>query len=51
VVDPDEVKHNVTFDVPCNLATGVSTVIVNGRVEFEGDKHTGKLAGRVLRFN
>jgi len=26
-------------------------VIIDGRVELEGSKHTGELAGRVLRFN
>ncbi len=51
VFDPSTVKHNATYDDPCNWATGISTVIVNGRVELEGGKHTGELAGRVLRLN
>ena len=51
VFNPDTVKHNATYDDPCNWATGISTVIVNGRVELEGGKHTGELAGKVLRLN
>ena len=32
------------------LTQGVSRVIVNGVVEFEGGGHTGELAGKVLRL-
>jgi N-acyl-D-aspartate/D-glutamate deacylase len=51
VFDPDTIKHNATYDDPCNWATGVSTVIVNGEVEIEGGEYTGRLGGRVLRLN
>ncbi len=48
IFDPKSVRSNATYAEPCGWATGVSTVIVNGQVEFEGGHHTGKLAGRVL---
>ena len=51
VFDPATIRHNATYDDPCNWATGVSTVIVNGEIEIEDGEYTGKLAGRVLRLN
>jgi len=51
VFDPAIIKHNASYDDPCNWATGVSTVIVNGRIELDGGKYTGELAGKVLRLN
>ena len=50
VFDPETVKSNATYAEPCNWASGVSTVIVNGVVEFEDGEHTGELAGKVLRL-
>ena len=50
VFDPETVKSNATYAEPCSWASGVSTVIVNGVVEFEGGRHTGELAGKVLRL-
>jgi N-acyl-D-aspartate/D-glutamate deacylase len=50
IFDPETVKSNATYADPCNWASGVSTVIVNGVVEFEEGEHTGKLAGKVLRL-
>lgn len=50
IFDPRTVKHNATYADPCNYATGVSTVLVNGQVEIEGGEHTGALAGKVLRL-
>jgi len=51
VFDPATIKHNASYDDPCNWATGVSTVIVNGRVELDDSKYTGELGGKVLRLN
>jgi N-acyl-D-amino-acid deacylase len=50
VFDPETIKNNATYAEPCNWASGVSTVIVNGVVEFEDGEHTGELAGKVLRL-
>lgn len=51
VFDPATIRHNATYDDPCNWATGVSTVIVNGQIELKDCEYTGKLAGKVLRLN
>lgn len=48
VFDPETIKSNATYAEPCSWASGVSTVIVNGVVEFEEGEHTGELAGKVL---
>ena len=49
--DPATIKKIASIDDPCNWATGVSTVIVNGRIEFDEGKHTEELAGKMLRLN
>ena len=51
VFDPATIRHNATYDDPCNWATGVSTVIVNGQIEILDGEYTGSLSGRVLRLN
>ena len=51
VFDPTTIRHNATYDAPCNWATGVSTVIVNGQIELKDCEYTGTLAGKVLRLN
>jgi N-acyl-D-amino-acid deacylase len=51
IFDPQTVKHNATYADPCNYATGVSIVLVNGQVEIEGGEYTGALAGKVLRLS
>jgi len=51
VFDPATINHNASYDDPCNWATGISTVIVNGRVELDDGKYTGELGGKVLRLN
>lgn len=48
---PATIKQNASNDDPCNWATRVSTVIVNGRIEFDDGKHTEELAGKMLRLN
>src|SRR5262249_8164049 len=53
VFDPAGVKDPATFDVPCQFATGVDTVIVNGEpIIREGQpvEVPRPLPGRYLRF-
>lgn len=51
--DPASVNDSATFDAPCQLATGVDTVIVNGEViirEGQAVEVCRPLPGRYLRF-
>jgi len=47
--NPTTIIDKATFDRPHQYAEGVSTVIVNGRVTFEGGRMTGERAGQALR--
>ena len=49
VFDPAIVHDQATFDEPHQYASGISHVIVNGRVALENGVHTDVLSGRVLR--
>ena len=49
VFDPESVRSNGTYVDPSQHPDGISTVIVNGVVTFANAKHTGALAGKVLR--
>lgn len=51
VYDPDTVEDRADFDHPHRFARGISTVLVNGRVAWEGGRATPALAGRVLRHS
>jgi len=51
IFDPHTIKPNSTYQEPCEFATGVSHVIVNGQVEVENGQYTGKKAGKVLRMS
>lgn len=51
IFNPEKIKHNATYDAPCNFASGINTVIVNGKITIEQGEYTGTLAGRVLRLN
>jgi N-acyl-D-amino-acid deacylase len=48
VFDPNTIQDHATFDRPHQLSTGVSFVIVNGRMAIEGGKPTGLATGRVV---
>lgn len=48
VFDPLTVADKATFDNPHQLSTGVSEVLVNGKVTLSGGSFTGELAGRAL---
>ena len=49
--DPDAVADTATYDHPKQEATGIDTVIVNGRVAFDHGMHTRIGGGRLLSFN
>jgi N-acyl-D-aspartate/D-glutamate deacylase len=48
VFDPAAVRANATFSEPHRLATGMSAVVVNGRVAFGAGRDTTRV-GRMLR--
>lgn len=48
VFDPATVRDTATFEKPHSYAEGVSLVIVNGEVAFEGGTMTAARPGRVL---
>ncbi len=48
IFDPDTVRDLATFERPHQYAEGVTHVIVNGQVAFEGGKMTAARPGRVL---
>jgi len=45
----ERVREAATFQDPHRYAEGIELVVVNGRVAVERGRHTGTLAGRVLR--
>src|SRR5262249_36733547 len=48
VFDPVGVQDTATFEKPHQFPHGIESVVVNGLVEAEKEKHTGKRAGRAL---
>lgn len=48
VFDPDTIQDHATFDKPHQLSTGVSTVIVNGKMALEAGLPTGAPSGRAV---
>jgi dihydroorotase/N-acyl-D-amino-acid deacylase len=48
IFDPATVRDTATFEKPHSYAEGVSVVIVNGQVAFEGGKMTAARPGQVL---
>jgi N-acyl-D-amino-acid deacylase len=49
VFDPDTIQDHATYAKPHQLSTGVSYVIVNGKLALENGKPTGAATGRVVR--
>jgi N-acyl-D-amino-acid deacylase len=49
VFDPATIKDVATYKEPARLSEGVKYVFVNGQLEFEDGKLTGRTAGHALR--
>ncbi len=49
VFNANDIADRATFVQPHQYATGVSYVLVNGRIVLDAGVHTGALPGRVLR--
>jgi N-acyl-D-amino-acid deacylase len=49
VFDPNAIQDHATFENSHQLSTGVSTVIVNGKLALKDGKATGAATGRVVR--
>jgi N-acyl-D-aspartate/D-glutamate deacylase len=49
VFDPETIRMTGDFDNPACAPEGIALTVVNGRVVYDGEKHTGDLPGRVLR--
>ena len=47
VFDPASLKDVATYTEPARIANGVKYVFVNGQIEFEDGKLTGRAAGQV----
>jgi N-acyl-D-amino-acid deacylase len=48
VFDPATIQDRATYESPTQLSVGIKFVFVNGRLAFEGDHVTGKVAGSIL---
>jgi N-acyl-D-aspartate/D-glutamate deacylase len=49
IFDPSRVIDRATFEKPHQYPEGIEYVIVNGEVTIDRGRHTGALAGRVIR--
>ncbi|HET9390646.1 MAG TPA: D-aminoacylase [Steroidobacteraceae bacterium] len=49
VFDPATIQDHATYEKPHQLSTGVSYVIVNGKLALKDGKATGVASGRVVR--
>jgi len=49
VFSPGDIGEQATYDDPHQYARGISAVVVNGIVVFDGGEHTGELPGKLLR--
>ncbi len=49
VFDPKTIQDHATYERPHRLSTGVSYVVVNGKLAFSEGKPTGVTSGRVVR--
>ena len=48
--DPETVRDMATYKEPPQEPVGIELVVVNGEIAYEGGKHTGVGAGRMLRY-
>jgi N-acyl-D-amino-acid deacylase len=51
IYDPNTIADCATFDEPHHFATGIETVILNGRIAWEQGRSTAERAGKVLRYS
>jgi len=49
IFDPKTFQDHSTFAMPMQYATGVSDVLINGKLALEDGRPTGEFTGRVLR--
>lgn len=47
--DPDTITDTATFEAPLQYPKGIEKVWVNGALVVDSGKHTGRIAGQVLR--
>jgi N-acyl-D-amino-acid deacylase len=50
IFDPNTIQDTATFTKPLSFPTGISYVLVNGKIAIDHGQPTGELAGRVLRY-
>ena len=51
ILDPEKVANRATYGSPLQYPVGIPYVIVNGQIAVDKGRHTGALAGKVLRHN
>ncbi|MBI2251732.1 MAG: amidohydrolase family protein, partial [Armatimonadetes bacterium] len=51
IFNPKTVKDLATFTKPQTYPQGIEYVLVNGKIVIENSKHTGILAGKILKKN
>ncbi len=51
IFDFDRIKPRATYLDPTQAPEGIECVLVNGRVVYQGMKHTGETSGKVLRHS
>jgi len=51
VFNPETIIDKSTFDHPHQYSDGIHYVIVNGEIVIKDSSHSGKLAGKVLRYH
>jgi N-acyl-D-amino-acid deacylase len=49
IFDPNTIQDTATFAKPLSFPTGISYVLVNGKIAIDHGKSTAELAGKVLR--
>ena len=48
VIDPDKIRDNATYENPCEPATGIDYVFVNGQCTWQNGEETGRRPGRFI---
>jgi N-acyl-D-amino-acid deacylase len=49
VFDPNTIQDTATFTKPLSFPTGISYVLVNGKIAVDHGKQASEPAGKVLR--